>query len=181
MGAYNLVVLAHADDESAVGRAASQLSSIAVPSHRDEVLNDGRARFIDLSDDVLDDIEMTAATLAKTSRSCGVTLVWIAAVSSADAFLYLHWAVGWLQRALVYGEAEDFCWSRAEGRVQEWEGTAFAGHEVRGTDGVSRVVGGDEGEYRGPQQGDASLNPRVMNWAGAALGHWRETLRPEIS
>jgi hypothetical protein len=78
----------------------------------------------------------------------------------------------------VYGEDEDFCWSRAEGRVQQWESTAFAGHEVRGTDGVTRVLGEDGGEFRGPQQGDTSLTPRVMNWAEAALEHWRETLRP---
>jgi hypothetical protein len=173
MGAFNLVVLAHSADETAVARAVSQLDSISVPLHRNEVLNDGRTRFIDLSDDALDYIAATADALAKTSRSCSVTIVWIAAVSSTDAFLYLHWAVGWLQRALICGEEEEFCWSRAEGRAQEWEATAFAGHQVRGTDGVTRVLGAAEGDFRGPQQGDESRAPPVMKWAEAALEYWR--------
>jgi hypothetical protein len=173
MGAFNLVVLAHSTDEAAVARAASQLGSISVPPHRDQVLNHARKRIIDLADDAFDDIGATAAALARTSRSCGVTIVWIAAVSSSDAFLYLHWAVGWLQRALTCGEDEEACWSRAEGRVQEWERAAFAGHEVRGTDGVTRELGAGEGEFRGPQPGDQSRAPHVMKWAEAALEYWR--------
>lgn len=173
MGAFNLVVLAHSTDEAAVARAASQLGSISVPAHRDEVLNGARKRIMGLADDAFDDIEATAAALAKASRSCGVTIVWIAAVSSTDAFLYLHWAVGWLQRALTCGEDEEACWRRAEGRLQAWERAAFAGHEVRGTDGATRVLGAAEGEFRGPQPGDESRAPNVMSWAEAALEYWR--------
>lgn len=167
MGSYNLVVLAHSADESAVARAASQLSSISMPLRRDEVLNDGRTRIVDLADDTFDDIAATEDTLAKTSRSFGVTIVWIAAVSSTDAFLYLYWAVGWMQRALVCGEEEDYCWGRAEGRVQEWEHSAFAGHEVRGADGVARVLGAAEGEFRSAKRRRIATSARYEVGGGS--------------
>lgn len=175
MGHLNVVVISHASDEPAVARAASELSSIAAPAPLPQLLNDGRTRLIELSDDVMEDIEATERTLARTSRNCSVTIVWIAAVSSADAFLYLHWSVGWLQRALICGEQEQFLWERVEGRIEAWEDVAFDGDEVRGADGVKRVLSSNaaEDKLRSPQKGDESLVTRAMEWAQAALNHWR--------
>lgn len=174
MGHFNVVVIAHSSDEPAVARAASELNSIAAPGPLDQALNDGRTCLIELSDDAMEDTEATEHTLARTSRNCSVTIVWIAAVSSVDAFLYLHWSVGWLQRALICGEQEQFVWDRAEGRVEAWEGTAFDGDEVRGADGVKRVLSqhAANDKLRSPQKGDESPAARAMEWAQAALDHW---------
>lgn len=70
----------------------------------------------------------------------GPAIVWIAAVSSTDAFLYLHGSGGRLQRALICDEQDQLFWNRGEGRVQEWDGTAFDGVEVCGADGVRRMI-----------------------------------------
>ena len=175
MGHFNVVVVTHSSDESAVAGAASQLNPISASPQRGPVQNEGRTRFIELSDEAIDDLAATERTLARTAEISRATIVWIAAVSSSDAFLYLHWSDGKLQRALICGEEEQFLWGRAEGRAEAWEGAAFDGVKVRGADGVTRVLSehATEEELRSPQTGDESLLPRAMEWAAAALKHWR--------